>query len=329
VTDFVLNELGPEIQRFFGMLRIRRVEEALADEYGSQEMRCPMHLSIGQEAIAVGVCGALNLTDLVMSNHRGHAHYIAKGGSLNAMFAELYGRSTGCAGGRGGSMHLIDKRAGFMGSAPIVGGTIPIAVGLAWSARLRNSNQVATVFFGDACFEEGVVHESMIFSSLHRLPILFICENNEFSVYTHLKDRQPNREIWRIAEAHSIRSRVGDGNDIHAVWSMASEAVRSARSGEGPQFLEFTTYRWREHCGPNFDNELGYRSPENVRAGEGDCPIAREKKRLLESGDLSEGDVSRFEDVISREIGDAFDFAKSSPWPSPNSLLDYVWGGQS
>ena len=165
------------------MLRIRRVEESIARRYAEQEMRCPTHLCIGQEAIAVGVCNALLRTDKVFSNHRAHGHYLAKGGDLNAMIAELYGRAAGCCGGRGGSMHLIDLDAGFMGATPIVGGTVPIAVGSAWASCLKNSSDVTVVFFGDGCFEEGVMHESLNFAALHNLPIVFICENNSYSVY--------------------------------------------------------------------------------------------------------------------------------------------------
>ena len=325
MTKSITRQINDDIQDFYAMLRIRRIEEALADEYQRQEMRCPMHLSIGQEAIAVGVCSPLRSDDYVMSNHRGHAHYLAKGGSLNAMFAELYGKATGCAGGRGGSMHLIDKHAGFMGSAPIVGGTIPIAVGLAWAAQLQGLDRVTVAFLGDACFEEGVVHESMIFASLHRLPVVFACENNDFSVYTPLRDRQPSREIWRIAEAHSIHAISGDGNDIGFVRSATTEAVCAARAGEGPRFLELSTYRWREHCGPNFDNELGYREQAEIERGEAGCPILREQHRLEVNGMISKGEVEKFEKEIAGEIRSAFEFAWSSEKPSTATLMDHLW----
>ncbi len=193
------------------MLRIRRVEEVLADRYAEQEMRCPMHLCIGQEAIAVGVCAVLNNRDKVFSNHRAHGHYLAKGGDLDAMVAELYGKSTGCAGGRGGSMHLIDLQVGFMGATPIVGGTVPLSVGSAWADQLLDNDQVTVVFFGDGCFEEGVMHESLNFAALHQLPVIFVCENNDFSVYTHRNERQPDRPIYKIAEAHGLSAAVMDG----------------------------------------------------------------------------------------------------------------------
>lgn len=298
------------------MLRIRRIEEAVAERYAEQEMRCPMHLCIGQEAIAVGICGALLNDDKMFSNHRAHGHYLAKGGSLEAMIAELYGRSSGCCGGRGGSMHLIDTDVGFMGATPIVGGTVPLAVGSAWAAALKGENRVCVVFFGDGCFEEGVVHESMNFASLHRLPVLFVCENNEFSVYTRLAERQPDRPIYRLAEAHGMTAYAGDGNDVEAVLAIALTAVDKARNGMGPQFIELKTYRWREHCGPNFDDDLEYRSAPEIEYGLKDCPVDRMEKRLMQSNPDFSTENNRFEAEIGEEIAKAFDFALSSPKPS-------------
>ena len=298
------------------MLRIRRIEEALAVRYAEQEMRCPMHLCIGQEAIAVGTCAVLSANDVVFGNHRAHGHYLAKGGSLNALVAELYGRSTGCCGGRGGSMHLIDLDAGFLGSTPIVGGTVPLAVGAAWAATLKNENRVSVVFFGDGCFEEGVMHESLNFAALHRLPIIFVCENNEYSVYTRLSERQPERPIYRLAEAHGMASYTGDGNDVEEVLTIAGTAINLARQGNGPQFIELHTYRWREHCGPNFDDDLNYRCETEIENGLKDCPIARFATKLKQSMPTIGAEVERFEAEIREEIALAFDFVLSSPKPS-------------
>lgn len=297
------------------MLRIRRVEEALADRYAEQEMRCPMHLCIGQEAIATGVCAALEATDLVFSNHRAHGHYLAKGGSLPEMVAELYGRATGCCGGRGGSMHLIDLKAGFMGATPIVGGTVPLAVGSAWASALKNSGQVTVVFFGDGCFEEGVVHESLNFAALHKLPILFVCENNDFSVYTRRNERQPDRSIYELARAHGMESGAGDGNDVEEVLAMSRAAVDKARRRQGPQFLEFRTYRWREHCGPNFDDDLNYRSAQEIEAGMGECPVAAYRALLGVGGAFAEVDA-QYEREIKSEMEEAFAFALASRKPT-------------
>lgn len=312
-------------QSLYAMLRIRRVEEALAERYGEQEMRCPMHLCIGQEAIAVGVSEAMKADDLVFSNHRAHGHYLAKGGDLNAMVAELYGKASGCCGGRGGSMHLIDQACGFMGATPIVGGTIPLAVGAAWGAALRGTGQVTTVYFGDGCFEEGVMHESLNYAALHKLPILFVCENNQFSVYTKLGERQPERPIYRIAEAHGLTAATGNGNDIAQVRDMAATAIGNIRAGRGPQFLELHTYRWREHCGPNFDDELNYRSTEEVEAGKSDCPIVNHIEALRAQHANMDDTLDQFEAVLSAEIQAAFDFAFVSREPAEENIGNKVY----
>jgi len=298
------------------MLRIRLVEEALAERYADQEMRCPMHLCIGQEAIAAGVAAALRPDDVMFSNHRAHGHYLAKGGDVKAMVAEIYGRSTGCSGGRGGSMHVIDQSVGFMGATPIVGGTVPLAVGAAWAAALKGEDKVSVVFFGDGCFEEGVVHESLNFAALHKLPILFICENNSFSVYTRIEERQPRRPIHVVAQAHGWDAWHSDGNDVEAVNAIAIEAACRARAGNGPQFLEFDTYRWREHCGPNFDDELNYRSEHEITSGKAGDPLLRSRSKLLQDGAVSDGELDKLKEEITDEIDSAFEFALSSPVPT-------------
>lgn len=308
---------GPDAARLLhSMLRIRRVEEAIAIRYAEQEMRCPVHLCIGQEAIAVGVCAAMDSGDRVFSNHRAHGHYLAKGGDLNAMLAELYGRAEGCCGGRGGSMHLIDLAVGFMGSTPIVGGTVPLAVGSAWASSLRQDGKVTVVFFGDGCFEEGVVHESLNFAVLHQLPIVFVCENNDFSVYTPRRERQPSRPIYRVAAAHGMAAFAGNGNDVEQVLALARDAVDCARRGLGPQFLELSTYRWREHCGPDFDDDLHYRSAAEIGTGIKDCPIARHTARLAAQDPAYQAAIERIETGIAREIDAAFAFALAGRKPT-------------
>ncbi len=308
-----------------GMLRIRRVEEAIADRYAEQEMRCPTHLCIGQEAIAVGVCDVLEHTDKVFSNHRAHGHYLAKGGDLGAMIAEIYGRATGCCGGRGGSMHLIDMDAGFMGATPIVGGTIPVAVGSAWSSALQKRDEVTVVFFGDGCFEEGVMHESLNFSALHKLPIVFVCENNNFSVYTPMNLRQPQRPIHVLAAAHGLRATAGDGNDVESVRTLAQEAIVRARAGQGPQFLELSTFRWREHCGPNFDHELNYRPSEDITAGLADDPIERYKVVMSKQGHDTAPLMPKLEDMLRNEIDAAFAFSDQSTNPLPSAAREKLY----
>lgn len=300
------------------MLRIRRIEEALADRYSEQEMRCPMHLCIGQEAIAVGVSESLKSTDRVYSNHRAHGHYLAKGADLNSMVAEIYGRSTGCCGGRGGSMHLIDLEAGFMGATPIVGGTVPIAVGSAWASKLQGTNDITVIYFGDGCFEEGVMHESINFAALHKLPIIFVCENNDFSVYTRLDERQPNRKIYQVAAAYGINSYFGNGSDVEEVLEISKQAVHEIKNGNGPQFLEFNVYRWREHCGPHYDDELGYRTEEEIEKGKSHCPVSNYIKKLNALYPDIDNLTESFETEITKEIEAAFKFALESKQPNPD-----------
>jgi pyruvate dehydrogenase E1 component alpha subunit len=310
------------------MIRIRMTEEAIAHHYtqAPQQMRCPVHLSIGQEAAAVGVCAAMAPQDLAMSGHRSHAHYLAKGGNLTAMIAEMHGRETGCCRGRGGSMHLIDLSAGFVGAVPIVGSTIPIAVGLAFGAHLRRTQQVVVAFFGEAATEEGVFHESANFASLHRLPVVFACENNLYSVYSPMSVRQPaHREVHQQALGHGMPSRQIDGNDPLTVWSAAQEALDHARSGKGPVFLELKTYRWREHCGPGFDNHIGYRTEAEYLAWKEHDPIATFRHRLETEGLADAARLARLETTVAREIADAFTAARAAAEPAPETLLHGVY----
>ncbi len=298
------------------MLRIRRVEERIADLYSEQEMRCPVHLCIGQEATAAGACAALERTDHVYSTHRSHGHYLGKGGSVRAMMAEIYGKATGCSKGNGGSMHLVDLSVGYMGSTPIVGSSIPIGVGDAFGAVLRGEKRVTMVFFGEGATEEGVFHESVNFAVLRKLPVVFLCENNLYSVYSPMSVRQPaGREVYSVAQGHGIECHQGAGNDVAAVYDLARKAVRKAREGGGPTFLELKTYRWREHCGPNFDNDLGYRTVEEYEEWRKLCPLEAFEKRYLASGAVAADELRRIAERIEREVADAVAFAKSSPFP--------------
>ncbi|MGD2169789.1 MAG: thiamine pyrophosphate-dependent dehydrogenase E1 component subunit alpha [Chlamydiota bacterium] len=309
------------IQLFTEMLRIRMVEESIADRYKEQKMRCPTHLSIGQEAVAVGVCKAALHTDYMLSNHRAHAHYLAKGGSLKKMIAEIYGKETGCSKGHGGSMHLVDLENGVLGTTPIVGGSIPVGVGTAFHSYLQKDNKVTIVFFGEGSTEEGVWAESLNFSALKKLPVLFVCENNFYSVYSPLKVRQPStRSRIKIAEAHGISSSEGDGNNVEEVFLAASHAIDEIRKGNGPFYLEFTTYRYREHCGPNFDLELNYRSQEEFDEWVSNCPIKRSEKQILENKLLTEVDLKNIRSNLQSEINEAFNFANNSPFPQPRNL---------
>lgn len=310
------------------MVRIRLVEESIAERYSAQQMRCPVHLSIGQEAASAGTCAALRHTDQAMSGHRSHAHYLAKGGNLRAMIAEIYGRETGCCKGRGGSMHLVDLDAGFVGAVPIVGSTIPIATGLAFADRLLRRDRVTVAFLGEAATEEGVFHESANFASLHQLPIVYVCENNLYSVYSPLDVRQPaHREVFELAAGHGIRSRQADGNDPFAVYQLMKESVAHARAGEGPVFLELKTYRWREHCGPGFDNHIGYRTEAEYQAWRARDSIAATERRLRESGTYDEVRMDRHRDHVESEIAEAFAAAQAAPYPAGSTLLNHVYSG--
>jgi pyruvate dehydrogenase E1 component alpha subunit len=307
-------------QLYREMLRIRMVEETIAARYSEQEMRCPVHLCIGQEATPAGVCSQLRKSDAVFSNHRSHGHYLAKGGSLRRMMAEIYGKVTGCCQGKGGSMHLIDLEAGFYGSTSIVSGTIPVAVGAAFGWKLQNLPRIAVAFFGDAATEEGVFHESMNFAVLHQLPVLFICENNLYSVYTPLADRRPNREIADQARSYGMESISVDGNDVVAVYEAAQKAIDKARNGGGPTFMECKTYRWREHCGPNYDNDLGYRDPAEFEAWRLRCPIETFERFLQANQMITPVEMERIKTEIGIEINEAFEYAGESPFPEPDRL---------
>jgi len=304
------------------LLYLRRVEEAIADRYAGQKMRCPVHLSIGQEAVAVGVCSRLRKDDHVMSGHRSHAHYLAKGGSLQAMLSEIHGKADGCCGGKGGSMHLVDIGAGFLGAVPIVASTLPIATGAALASQMKGEDRVTVVFFGEGATEEGVFHESLHFASLKKLPIVFVCENNLYSVYSPMYVRQPsNRDIAGLGAAHGVESFSADGNDVCAVSELAGAAVEKARVSGGPLFLEFKTYRWREHCGPNYDNDIGYRPEEEFLAWKERCPLKKMETRLRESGLWDGAWAELLENELSAEIEKAFAHAEAAPVPAPDKLF--------
>lgn len=317
-----------ELMRHFylEMRRIRMVEERIADLYTEKEMRCPVHLCIGQEAIPVGVSVSLNRDDQVLSGHRSHGHYLAKGGDLKRMLAEIYGKENGCAKGKGGSMHLVDLAAGFLGATPIVASSIPIAVGAAFASKLKGQDRVTIVYFGEGATEEGTFHESVNFAVLKNLSIIFVCENNLYSVYSPLSVRQPNtRDVMHIAEAHGCEGKQFDGNDIRVVYQSASSAVQKARSGGGPTFLEYKTYRWREHCGPNFDNHLGYRTTDEYEEWRRRCPIEKTKKQLLQLGAFSASWQREHDDRLNSEIEDAIQFAKNGQFPPQEQLLEHVY----
>ena len=307
-------EPNNEVSLLYGMLLIRRIEEALVVEYPKQEMRCPVHFSIGQEAIAVGVSANLTRKDWIVSNHRSHAHYIAKGGDLKSFIAELYGKESGCCLGRGGSMHLTDLKAGFLAGIPIVGSSMPIAAGVAMSQNWGKLESLTVAYIGDAAAESGSFHETLNFASLHNLPLLTICENNEYSIFTPLSQRQPiNRTITDLAGSHGIKTYRGNGDSILEVVEVTKEARNYILTKSKPAFIEFSTYRLLEHCGPNFDDDLNYRDPSDVENFTNRDPISIILKKLIQEKKFTINEFTIMDETIKLEISQLIQDAKNEP----------------
>lgn len=301
---------------FRDLYRIRRVEEEIARIYPSDKVVSPVHLSIGQEAISVAVCRALRPDDVVFGSYRCHAYYLAKGGDLNGMIAELYGKGTGCAKGKAGSMHLIDAKAGAMGASAVVATTIPLAVGYAHGLRAQGKDSVVVCFFGDGAVEEGVFHESLNFAALRRLPVLFVCENNGYAIHSPLSSRQPGWKISEFVKGYGIQSERFETMDLLNLHERASQVVSEMRSsGAGPWFFETTCYRWMEHVGPNEDFEQGYRSRADA------APWQGEHDEVEKAGARLSADVRRrIEEEVEAEIRAAFAAAEEAPYPAPDQL---------
>ncbi|MAI83618.1 MAG: acetoin dehydrogenase [Rickettsiales bacterium] len=311
---------------FTQMLRIRRIEEFISMQYKFNKMRCPVHLSIGQEAVPVGICSELKKTDYTVSAHRSHAHYLAKGCNLKKMISELFGKFNGCASGKGGSMHLIDPRAGQIAAVPIVGSSISIGTGVGWAVKLKKINKIVCIFFGDGATESGAFLESLNFASLHNLPIIFVCENNFYSVYSDLSVRQSrNRSILGIAKAHGIKTFKGNGNDILTVNNIAKTAIKYLKENLKPVFIEFKTFRWLEHCGPNWDDHLKYRKKGELNKWMKNCPIDKIKKILLNKKILNSAEIEILENKIQKEIFDAFKCAERSHFPKKEELFTNIY----
>ena len=308
-----------------GMLRIRMIQEAIESRYHEDEMKTPIHLVIGQEATSVGVCAALRDTDLVYSSHRTQGNYLAKGGSLKGMLSELYCRANGCVGSRGGSMHLLDKSVGYAGSSALVAGSVPIATGSAFAAQYLKKDQVNVVFFGDAATEEGALWEALNFAALKSLPVIYVCENNFYSVCSSLEVRQPRVDIYKKAESFGLNSVRIDGTKVLDVFEATREAVDRARSGGGPSFIESVAYRWRGHGGAGDDSASGYRDPEEVQAWQEFCPIAGLYRNLVQQDLIDEPRQTAMTESISEEILEAFEHAINSPNPEEKDLSTHVY----
>jgi pyruvate dehydrogenase E1 component alpha subunit len=303
-------------------LRIRLVETRIAEKYSEGNMRCPVHLSIGQEIPSAIFQQLVKPGDTSISTHRAHAHYLAMGGDLPKMIAEIFGKVTGCSKGRGGSMHLIDLEKGFLGSSAIVGNSIPIGVGVGYAKQLRKDSGVSFVFLGDGATEEGAFFESANFAAVHKLPVVFVLENNLYSVYTGLSPRQPaNREITVLSNAIGLKCATVEDSDFKSTYLKMSELIQHAREGSGPALIEIKTYRKLEHCGPNDDDDLGYRPSHELSKFKNIDLVSNLEKSLNMSADQ----IEEIKSNILAEIDKAFDFANSSAFPDYAELIGDVY----
>jgi len=296
------------------LYRIRRVEDEIARVYPTDRIQSPIHLSVGQEAVSVGVCEALGPEDVVFGTYRSHALYLAKGGNLNRMIAELYGKATGCAGGKGGSMHLIDRAHGVMGTSAVVGTTIPLSVGYAYALRMRRPDAIVASFFGDGAVDEGVFHESLSFAALKRLPVLFVCENNGYAIHSPVRQRQPLDNIAARAGVYGIPAASVPGSDPADVCDATRAAVTHIRAGGGPRFIECLTYRWKQHVGPDDDVTAGYRPRAEAE------PWFTRDALAAYAGALDASTRGAIEASVDAEIREAFAFAERSPFPAEAAL---------
>jgi len=302
--DFDIN--NSRIQMFINLKYIRAVELLISEKYSEQIFRCPVHLSIGQEAIAVGVSLNLKLEDKTISTHRSHAHYLAKGGDLFAMFSELIGSPLGCCKGRGGSMHIFDKSVGFMGSIPIVGSSLPVAIGLALAEKQLESKNVVVAFIGDAALETGAFYESLNLAALKNLPLLIVLEDNEYSTYSNKKVRWPeNKNVKSIIEGMGINYHTGNGDDVEKIYNQVSDIIDSVKTNK-PSLVHFNTFRKYEHCGPNLDDNLGYRSSEEIQSYAKRDPLELFANNLINSGLFSRNLLNQLEKLIDAYIDKAY-----------------------
>lgn len=307
------------------MLRIRHFEERIADLVTERKIITPCHLYTGQEAVATGVCYVLGKEDYVFGTHRSHGHYLAKGGDLKAAMAEIFGRSTGCSKGRGGSMHLCAPDVGILGTSSIVAGSMGISLGTALAESIRKTGRVTVVFHGDGVPEEGIWHEAANFAALNKLPILFVCENNLYCTHMPINRRRKMDNILDVAKAHGFTCFEADGNSVLDVYAKAREAVDLIQSQNGPCFLECRTYRWRGHVGPNYDVDRGLRDQEEIDAWKARCPIVGYQRFLVSEQILSEKAALEINDEVMREVESAVEYALASPHPKEEEVLDNVF----
>jgi len=310
------------------MIRIRLCEESLVEPILKTEVRCPVHLYTGEEAIAAGVCAALEKKDYVFSTHRSHGHFLAKGGSMSELVAEVYGKKTGCSRGKGGSMHLISPQNGMMGSVPIVGGTISLALGTALASSIRKDKRVTASFFGDGATGEGVLYESLNFASIKKLPIIFVCENNLYSTHMPIEECRLSNNIFKTGTPFCVEGKRIDGNNVLNVYEATKKAADKCRKEKGPVFLEFSTYRLRGHVGPD-DNIQGehtdIRPEEEVEKWRKKDPIKRLERYLLQNEFCKREKLLAIHQQAEKEIKEAFAFAQKSSYPAKGELLSHVF----
>lgn len=316
------------VELYKRMLEIRLCEENFVEPILNGEIKCPVHLCSGQEAVAVGVCAALQKEDYLFGNHRSHGHYLAKGGSLSGMISEVFCKGEGCSKGKGGSMHLVDPAVGMMGSAPIVAGTVSLAVGAALASQIRSDDRVSVSFFGDGATNEGVLYESLNFASLKKLPVIFVCENNLYATHMPIGECRPNSEIFRIAAPFDIPAERVDGNDVLAVYKIAQKDVTACRKGDGPFFIECLTYRLRGHVGPD-DNIQGthtdIRPDEELAFWKTKDPISNFENFLLETQIIKADERDALQEKIGRIVADAYETANNCKYPTNRDLFDDVF----
>ena len=309
----------------YTMLKIRRFEETIIEVYPAQEMKTPVHLYIGEEAVAAGTCGNLKKDDYIFSNHRNHGHCIAKGMDIKFFMAELYGKETGCSKGKGGSMHPVATECGILGTSAIVGGGIPLAVGSALASKLRKDGRVSVAFFGDGAVDEGSFHESLNFASLKKLPVIFVCENNFYATNSSLSTRQPHGDIAKRSEGYGIPGIQVDGNDVLKIYESTKEAVLRARSQGGPTFIECRTYRWKGHVGPDCDYDQGCRPRQELEERMDKCPVEAYKEYLFKNQIITAIEFQDMIKAIDTKIESALKFAKESPFPDEEELFKDVY----
>jgi len=314
------------LEMYRSMQRIRHFESRIRDLATAGEVPGFVHVSIGEEASAAGVCAALRATDRITSTHRGHGHLIAKGGRLDRMMAEIFGKRTGYCKGKGGSMHIVDFSLGILGANGIVGAGLPIATGSALAAQVAGRDDVSACFFGDGASNEGTFHESLNLAAVWKLPVVFVCENNGFGEFTPMHTVTAVRDIAVRAQAYAIPGHIVDGNDVLEVYKHASEAVARARAGEGPTLLECKTYRWEGHVvGEQAFIGDAYRTKAEIEQWKQRCPLLRFEQWCAEHGKITRDQLARIVTETEKELEDAVAFARNSELPSPDEVTDDVF----